>query len=75
MKLIKTIGKCIRPAAGEDKGEWQTVCQGCGKHINSCDPDDGIEFSVTKMKSIYFFHTGCLARAMNGPIRWEDPTR
>lgn len=70
LKLIKKAGKCTRPAAGKDKGEWITVCQGCGKTIKSTDPDEGIEFSVTKKGSIYFFHTGCLKKAMNGGIKW-----
>lgn len=70
LKLIKSTGKCFRAAAGKDKGEWITVCQGCGNVIHSTDPDDGIEFSVSKTKSVYFFHTDCMTRAMNGPIRW-----
>ena len=75
LKLIKKAGKCKRPAAGKDKGLWITVCQGCGKTISSTDPDDGIEFTVSKMKSIFFFHTGCLTKAMNGPIKWLKEER
>ena len=72
LKMIKKTGRCTHPPAGRQaKGEWVVVCQGCGKMISSNDPDEGVEFTVTKRGSVYFFHTNCMKAAMNGPIRYD----
>ena len=49
LKMVKKTGRCTHPPAGRQvKGEWVVVCQGCGKMISSNDPDEGVEFTVTK---------------------------
>ena len=72
VKMLRKAGKCVRQARGKDKGEYTTVCQGCGKKISSSDPDSGdIEFVATKRGDVYFFHRQCFKKAFAGGIKWE----
>lgn len=70
-KLIKKYGVCIRQPQGKDKGEYHTICQGCGRVINTADPDSKpVEYVKTKRGDTYFIHCECANKVWNSKIRW-----
>lgn len=56
---------------GRKVTENTTVCQGCGRPVNSTDPDlqKNVGFVLTKSRSAYFFHNDCFEKVWNSPIR------
>lgn len=68
-KMIKKYGK---PEDYNSKGSVEVakvVCQGCGEAIfSNAEKLDEVEYSITKRKSAYFWHSRCTGSVWNHGI-------
>lgn len=69
VKYLRRYGVCRRAPQGRIPGDYETVCQGCGKAIRCTDDLSRVHLVVTKRGDTYFWHDKCQGKIWGGKIK------